>query len=104
MDEFGDQPLLKYRTKLVNQKNVHFVSKAENPPNVPVARPIEKYWSLCKGECLKRPAPPKNLLGFKKIWKNISVHVAQRHGKSLMTGFRRHLRAIAEKGVLAPYK
>lgn len=27
-------------------KNIPFVRKEDNPPNVPQARPIEKFWTL----------------------------------------------------------
>jgi hypothetical protein len=45
-------------------------------------RPIEKYWALCKVEYRDRKTPPKSLISFKRIWRNISKNVTERSEKS----------------------
>jgi len=84
--------------------DVQYVAKNENPPNVPQARPIERFWHLCKLEYSKRSKVPKGIIGFKKIWSNISKTVAERHAKALMKNIRTTLRLIGSKGVYAPFK
>ena len=66
----------------------------ENTPNVPQARPIEKFWAIMKQKYKARKNPAKNLA------KNMSVSSAQQ----LMKEARRYLRLIAYKGVRAPLK
>jgi len=46
---------------LLKEEKINFVEKKENPPNVPQARPIEKYWAICKQRYSQRSNPAKNL-------------------------------------------
>ena len=88
-------------------QNINFVPKTGNAPNVPNARPIEKFWDFCKNlykSSSKRPDKPKSLAGLKKVWQNISKEVAEKNGQSLMRSVRQKLRLIGREGVLAPYK
>jgi hypothetical protein len=82
---------------------ITFVQKSENPPNCPQARPIEKFWALTKREYAKTTKVPKTIQEFKKIWTDISKRVAKTHAKSLMSGVRRRLRVIGDKGVLKDF-
>ena len=45
----------------LNEKNVNFVAKTENPPNVPECRVIEDFWSILKGEVYKHNWKAKDL-------------------------------------------
>jgi transposase len=83
---------------------ITFVEKVENAPNVPQARPIERFWSLCKAEYGHRKVGAKSLRSFSKIWRNISKKVAQRSGTVLMRSARRNVRKIAYEGVHAPLR
>ena len=59
-----DMSRVHYATKVTDwltQKKVNFISYAENAPNIPQARPIEKFWALCKAEYKKLPYPIENL-------------------------------------------
>ena len=38
--------LLKYCSRTVDEKHIPFVSRVDNPPNVPQARPIETLWTV----------------------------------------------------------
>ena len=49
----------------LRMNDIEYVEKQNNPTNVPNARPIEKFWSICKRMYGKRTNPPKNLIGFK---------------------------------------
>lgn len=60
----------------LKSQNIDFVSKTENAPNVPKARPIEKFWANCKQEYKKRSKPAENLTQFKSIWRRLSKKVA----------------------------
>jgi transposase len=82
-----------------NSQNIKFIEKTENAPNVPQARPIEKFWALCKKEYKKRKFPAKNLNSFKRIWKNIYNKVANKSAQKLMASARRKLREIGYNGV-----
>lgn len=83
---------------------IECIAKERNPPNVPHARPIERFWSICKRRYGQRSRVPKNLNGFKKIWINISKDVAKSHAKSLMKNMRKRLRQIGDNGVFEPLK
>lgn len=78
---------------------ISYVPKKENPPNLPQARPIEKYWALCKAEYKRNNKQPKNLNSFKRIWKNCSKKVAQSSAQALMKTIRSKLRKIGYSGV-----
>lgn len=91
-------------TQFLDGEGVDYVAKGDNAPNVPQARPIEKFWSLCKTQYKRRKVGAKSLSSFKRIWRNISRTVAQRSGQALMRRFRQKLRAIAYKDVHAPLR
>ena len=86
-------------TKYLNEKNVEFVSKGENPPNVPQARGIESFWAECKWRYSCRSEKPKNLQRFKLVWGHISKQTAEDLGKSLMDHSYKILRQIGYKGL-----
>jgi hypothetical protein len=75
-----------------------------NPPNVRQARPIEKLWALCKSEYGKRSEPPKNLVRFKSVWRKLSKKIADNSAKAHISGIRKNLRLICDKGVYEPLK
>ena len=49
-------------TKHLESKKVKFVSKEDNPPNVPESRPVEDFWGFLK-ECVY-----KNGWVAKSLW------------------------------------
>ena len=91
-------------TDFLTEKGIPFVGKGENAPNVPIARPIEKFWALTKAEYKKRKNPTKNLKDFRNIWRRISLKVAKKSAQALMAEARRNLSVIGYGGVKAPYK
>lgn len=86
-------------TEYLMQQNIDFVPKTKNPPNVPQARAIEQFWAICKQRYSKHNKMPKNLAGFKRIWKKISSEVAEKHGQALLVHGYRMLARIAKYGV-----
>ena len=80
------------------------MSREENPPAVPQARPIERFWNLCKQQYFKTTTEPKSIKQFEKIWRKISRNVEQNSAQQLTKGLRRTLKLIGNKGVLAPFK
>lgn len=91
-------------TDWLTSMNIKFITKKQNAPNVPIARPIEKFWSLCKQEYRKRKKLTKSARGMTRIWSNISKKVAAKSAQRLMKELRRNLRLIGYGGVRAPLK
>ena len=69
-----------------------FFTQKCNAHNIPQARPIETFWALCKPEYRKRLKQPKNLIGFRQIWRNVSKKVSREHGKNLMHNVCKNIR------------
>jgi len=88
----------------LDEQNINYVKKKDNPPNVPQARPIETLWAIMKRRYAQRQKGAKNLKSFKQIWKNISLQVSNECGKSVMATTRKKLRAIGRKGVYSTFK
>lgn len=86
-------------TEFMRQKNLNFVSKEENAPNVPQCRPIERFWALCKANYSKLQKQPRNVAAFRRVWKRISKEVAKTSGAQLMAPLRKKLRIVGRKGV-----
>ncbi len=75
--------------------------KFNNAPAVPQARPIQRFWSLCKYQYSLRSKTSKTLKEFAKVWTKISESVAQNSALNLMEKVRYKLRLIGNKGVYA---
>jgi len=88
-------------TNFLRGESIDFVEKSQNAPNVPQARPIERFWALCKQEYAKRSTPAKNLNSFSRIWSKISSKIAKNHGRAIMQNFRKKLWQIGKNGVYA---
>ena len=58
-------------------KDIDFVEKLGNPPNVPQAIRIEIFWPLSKSAYSKRQKTVKYLQKFRTIWKKSSRKVAK---------------------------
>jgi len=83
----------------LKMEKVEFVPKQDNPPNVPQARGIETFWALCKQRYSARQKQPKNLHGFKLVWRKISKEVGREAGIDVMRHGGQKLREIGYKGV-----
>ena len=79
------------------------MSRKNNAPNVPQARPIEKFWAICKKEYKKLNKQVKTCDEMTKIWSKIPNKVAKKSGKSLMANVRRKIRLIGHEGVKSTF-
>ncbi|KAF2895914.1 hypothetical protein ILUMI_10262 [Ignelater luminosus] len=55
-------------TSALTVPRTDFVPKAQNPPDLPQCRPIERYWVLCKPEYEKYGLQTNFLGSFKRLW------------------------------------
>ena len=81
------------------ESGIEFVPKSKNPPNVPQARGIERFWALCKSRYSQRYKEPKSIREFKKVWRNISYQVARESEKAVMKSSFKKLRNIAYNSI-----
>lgn len=86
-------------TKWLSRKGINFVQERRNAPNVPQARPIERFWALCKRSYRKLNVLPKSVRSFATYWRRISQDVAQKSLRKLMCGVRKKLRLIRDGSV-----
>jgi len=91
-------------TDFLDEQKINYVSKKDNPPNVPQARPIEQYWAICKRKYAEKNVQSNTLSNFKSIWKKIANEVIQESGKQLMESTKKKLRLIGRNGVLETFK
>lgn len=85
----------------LTQNNIPFVPKNDNPPNIPQARPIEKFWALLSRKVYNGGWEAQNDQQlrrriFQKLREFDIVTV-----QNLMRGIRRKLRIIEDHGPLA---
>lgn len=83
----------------LRQNGINVVPKQKNPPNVPQARPIERYWCLVKAEYKRRKKPARGLTSFKRMFKNDSAKVPKEIVLALMNHIPNLLRAIGYNSV-----
>ena len=68
--------------------SIERVHKRQTPPNLPHARPIEHFWSVCRQQYKKRLNRPKSQTNFNDVLKYISYSVAETHGHSFLKAVR----------------
>jgi hypothetical protein len=85
----------------LNENDIKYVPRKDNAPNVPQARPIEKYWAISKKEYSKEKKQPKSKVGFARVWRRVSSKVAEKSAQKLMSTCRRKLRTISNEGVFS---
>ena len=81
---------------ILRAENIDFVERAENAPNLPQGRPIERFWALCKKEM---SVDIRDINHMDKEWKKVSKKVAEMHGQRIMQGLRSKIRKVGRKGV-----
>lgn len=92
-----------YAKTVVNyfeEKNVNFVAKEDNPPNVPECRPVEHFWGILKGLVYENNWQAKDLNQLRsritKCLKNIDIDLV----KSLMESVRYRVGQVRKYGVV----
>jgi hypothetical protein len=83
----------------LQEYGIEVVPRKKNPPNLPQARPIERYWALVKQIYHRRKKPAKNLTSFKLMFKNDSRQVSDESVLTLMGNVPHLLYQIGYKGV-----
>jgi hypothetical protein len=85
----------------LQKEGIPFVKWKENAPNVPQARPIERYWALCKRAYARANVASATLEDFVPRWESCAREVVASSGLALMRSARAKVRAIGRKGVYA---
>ena len=93
-----------FKNFALNSNNIAFVPKDLNPSNCPQARPIEKFWAICKKAYSKTSITSKIIKQFTRIWIKVSFSVAERSAQTLMAGVRRVLKDIRTNGSYQPIR
>lgn len=83
----------------LQEYGIEVVPRNKNPPNIPQARPIERYWALVKQVYRGRKKPAKNLTSFKLMFNNDSRKVSDESVLRLMDNIPHLLYQIGYKGV-----
>jgi len=89
----------KVSLKHLKSKKIDYVAKADNIPNCPQLRPIEKYWAICKDKYKVLPNESTSISMFKRRWTKISNQVACKSGKNHFQDFTSRLATVGQKGV-----
>lgn len=89
---------------LLEAHGLEYVAKADNAPKVPQARPVEKFWAICKHRYSQRPRKAKDRLDLAGIWRRMSRKVAEKCGERLMKGVRAKVRKMGREGVHSVFK
>ena len=91
-------------TDFLEEQKIDYVKKEENLPNCPQARPIEKFWAICKREYAATNKQYNTLRNFKTSWNKISKKVISKSGNCLMMNIKQKLHIISIHGALQPFK
>lgn len=91
-------------TDYLDSQGIEYVKKSDNTPNLPQARPIEKFWAICKAKIKKLNKNLKTIECFTKHWEKVSDEVAKASGANLMRDLKKKLRLVARNGVFGPLK
>ncbi len=82
-------------------ENFNYVAKQVNPPNVPQARPIEKFWSYLKQKVYEGGWLVKTEKQLTDCIESKLKYIDLNYLQSLMSGIKIKLRAIADKDVFS---
>lgn len=88
----------------LEEHGIQFIRKDENAPNLPQARPIETFWSLCKREYSKLANKPQDLKSFSRRWIIISQKQVQNSGANLFKNLRKKLALVRKFGPYGPLR
>lgn len=83
----------------LNEKNIPFISRADNPPNVPQARPIERVWTVLERKIYSNNWEAKNEDHLVRRIKQMAKKLDQQMLQDMMEGVKRKLRSMWRDGV-----
>ncbi|CAF2066567.1 unnamed protein product [Rotaria magnacalcarata] len=78
----------------LHKKNVPFVARQDNPPNVPQARPIETVWALLERKVYENNWEAKNLDALARRIKQKAKELDQKMLQAMVEGVRKKLRTM----------
>jgi transposase len=85
--------------KHFNDKNVPFISRADNPPNTPQARPIERVWSVLEQKMYANNWEAKNKDHLLRRIKQMAKELDQKMLQNMMKGVKKRLRRLWRDGL-----
>ena len=85
--------------EILQQNNIPYVSRQNNPPNVPQARPIETVWTLLERKVFEDNWEAKNLAALIRRVKQKAKELDQKLLQDMIEGVRRKLRAMWRDGL-----
>ena len=83
----------------LDEKNVPFVSRQDNPPNVPQARPIETVWALLERKVYENNWEAKDMDALAGRIKQKAKELDQKMLQVMLAGVRKKLRAMWRDGI-----
>lgn len=87
--------------EFLQERNIPFVRKEENPPNMPQLRPVEKFWGLLKQEVYKGGWEAENLQQLKRRVRKCVREVNMEAVQGAFKGLKGKIRKAADKGGLS---
>ncbi|CAF0806865.1 unnamed protein product [Rotaria sordida] len=83
----------------LNQKNIPFISRNDNPPNVPQGRPIERVWSILEQKIYANNWEAKNADHLIRRIKQKAKELDQPTLQAMMEGVRKKLWSMWRDGL-----
>jgi len=76
------------------EKNVSFVARQDNPPNVPQARPVETVWALLERKVYENNWEAKHLDALTRRIKQKAKELDKKMLEAIVEGVRKKLQAM----------
>ena len=83
----------------LNEMNIPYISRVDNPPNVPQARPIEVLWTVLERKIYENNWEANNIDHLAKRIKQKVKELDQNMLQDMIEGVRRKLRRIWREGL-----
>lgn len=83
----------------LNERNIPYVSRTDNPPNVPQARPIEVVWTILEQKIYENNWEANSIDHLVRRIKQKVKELDQQMLQDMMEGIRRKLRAMWRDGL-----
>ena len=83
----------------LTEKNIPFVSRVDNPPNIPQARPIETVWTVLERKIYENNSEAKNIDHLVKRMKQKAKELDQEMLQGMIEDVGKKLRAMWRDGL-----
>ena len=84
----------------MHERNINFVPKDFNPPNVPNLRPIESFWSFLKAKVYADGWVPENIEDLHKKVSKVMKKYGTTIGESFMCNVSKKVRLADRQGAM----